>query len=173
VKLKRAKAEGLLGRTLGAMAGGDSHAATLMLAQYQAAPEAQTSRADAISRALAVEADHRTDYAYRKVLTSDVPGLDQTAFVAMVTEMVSGVTGTTPQDVSVGGKDLTIQDKKAADGLKTSLDAYANALGKAAWLMSMKCGCDAAARLTADPSGVVLLRARFEPSFTRAQVGLP
>jgi hypothetical protein len=173
VKLKRAKAEGLLGRTLGAMAGGDSHAATLMLAQYQAAPEAQTSRADAISRALAVEADHRADYAYRKLLTSDVPGLDQTAFVAMVTEMVTGVTGTTPQDVSVGGKDLTIQDKKAADGLKTSLDAYANALGKAAWLMSMKCGCDAAARLTADPSGVVLLRARFEPSFTRAQVGLP
>jgi hypothetical protein len=173
VKMKRAKAEGLLGKTLGAMAGGDSHAATLMLAQYQAAPEAERPRADAISKALAVEADHRADYAYRKVLVSDVPGLDHTAFVAMMTQMVADVTGTAPDDVIVGGKDVTIQDKKATEGLKNSLDAYANAVGKAAWLMSLKCGCDAMARLTADPSGLVLLRARFEPSFTRAEVGLP
>src|SRR5262249_61792852 len=116
VKLKRAKAEGLLGRTLGAMAGGDSHAATLMLAQYQAAPEAQTSRAEAISKALAVESDHRADYAYRKVLTSDVPGLDPTAFVAMVAGMVTGVTGNQPQDVIVGSQDPNIQDQRAYDG---------------------------------------------------------
>ncbi len=173
VKLKRAKAESLLGKTLGALAGGDSHSASLMLAQYQAAPEAELARADAISRALAVESDHRADYAYRKVLSSDVPGLDHTAFVAMMTQMVADVTGTAPDDVIVGGKDVTIQDKKATDGLKMSLDAYANALSKAAWLMSLKCGCEAVARLTADPSGLVLMRARFAPSFTRAEVGLP
>ncbi len=173
VKLKRAKAEALLGKTLGAMAGGDSHAASLMLAQYQAAPEAQPSRADAISRALSIEADHRADYAYRKVLAADVPGLDHTAFVAMVTQMVADITGVAPDDVIVGGKDVTIQDKKAAEGMKNALDAYANALSKAAWLMSLKCGCDAIARLTADPSGLVLMRARFSPSFKRAEVGLP
>ena len=173
VKLKRAKAQSLLGKTLGAMAGGDSHAASLMLAQYQTAPEAEPARASAISSALTVEADHRADYAYRKVLTADVPGLDHTAFVAMITQMVADVTGTAPDDVILSGKDVTVQDKKATDGLKTALDAYANAMGKAAWLMSLKCGCDAAARLTADPSGLVLLRARFAPSFTRAEVGLP
>ena len=91
----------------------------------------------------------------------------------MVTQMVGDVTGASPDDVIVSGKDVTVQTKKAGDGLKTALDAYANALGKAAWLMSLKCACDAGARLTADPSGLVLLRARFAPSFTRAEVGLP
>ncbi|HKN00088.1 MAG TPA: hypothetical protein VJX23_06195 [Candidatus Binataceae bacterium] len=172
-KLKRAKAEGLLGETLGAIAGGDSHEASTTLAQYQAAPEAEPARADAISRALAVESDHRADYAYRQILTSDVPGLDHAAFVAMMTQMFADVTGTAPDEVMVSDKDVTIEAKKANDSLKTALDAYADALGKAAWLMSMKCGCDAAARLTADPSGLVLLRARFAPSFTRAEVGLP
>ncbi|MGO9602551.1 MAG: hypothetical protein ACLQAT_03945 [Candidatus Binataceae bacterium] len=172
-KMKRAKAEGLLGETLGAMAGGNSHEASTMLAQYQAIPEAEPARADAISRALAVESDHRADYAYRQVLTSDVPGLDHAAFVAMMTQMFADVTGTAPDEVIVSDKDVTIEARKANESLKTALDAYAAALGKAAWLMSVKCGCDAAARLTADPSGLVLLRARFAPSFTRAEVGLP
>jgi hypothetical protein len=172
-KMKRAKAESLLGRTLGAMAGGDSKAASTILVQYEGAPYSETTRATAIRTALAVEADHRADLAYRKILTTDVPNLDHTAFTAMVTQMVSDVTGAAPDDVIVGGKDVTIQDKKATDGIKKSLDVYANALSKAAWLMSVKCGCDAGARLTADPSGLVLMRAHFAPSFTRSEVGLP
>jgi hypothetical protein len=172
-KMKRAKAEGLLGKTLGAMAGGDSHQASVMLSQYQSAPEAESGRAREITQALAVETDHRAEYAYRKVLVSDVPSLDHAAFVAMMSQMFADATGTAPEDVVVTAKDVTIEDKKAAEGVKNSLDAYANALGKAAWLMSLKCGCDAAARLAADPSGVTLLRARFAPSFTRAEVGLP
>jgi hypothetical protein len=172
-KMKRAKAEALLGRTLGAMAGGNSHAASTILAEYQATPEAEVARAGAIRSALSVEADHRADYAYRKVIASDVPGLDHTAFVAMMTQMVGDVTGTAPDAIIVDSKDVTIQDKKAPEAMKKALDAYANALGKAAWLMSLKCGCDAMARLTADPSGVVLMRAHFAPSFTRAEVGLP
>ena len=172
-KIRRARAEALLGRTLGAMAGGNSTAASTILAQYQQAPSYEASRADAIRRALAVESDHRADRAYQQVITSDVPGLDHTAFVAMVKQMVGDVTGKAPQDIVVGAKDITIQDKGANDGLKTGLDTYATALGKAAWLMSLKCGCDAGARLTVDPSGLVLMRARFAPSFKRAEVGLP
>ncbi len=172
-RMKRAKAESLLGRALGAMAGGDSKAASTILAQYQSAPESEPARADAIRRALAVESDHRADFAYRKVIAADTPGLDHTAFVAMMREMVAGITGRAPDEIIVSGKDVTIEDKKANEGLKTALDAYANALGKAAWLMSLKCGCDAAARLTTDSSGVVLMRARFAPSFTRAEVGIP
>ena len=172
-KMKRAKAEGLLGKTLGAMAGGDSHEASVMLAQYESAPETEPGRAREITQALAVEPDHRSEFAYRKVLVSDVPSLDHAAFVAMMSQMVADITGTAPEDVIVTAKDVTIEDKKATEGIKNSLDAYANALGKAAWLMSLKCGCDAAARLAADPSGVTLLRARFQPSFTRAEVGIP
>jgi hypothetical protein len=75
--------------------------------------------------------------------------------------------------VVLSDKDVSIEDKKSAVGLKTTLDQYATALGKAAWLMSIRCRCDAGALLTAEPEGQALLRASFAPSFTKPQVGLP
>jgi hypothetical protein len=172
-KMRRAKAQALLGRTLGAMAGGSTSSATTILAEYQKEPTSEPARADAIRRTLATQVDRRADSAYHKLLQSDVPGLDHAAFVAMLKQMVVDETGSAPDEVVVSPKDVTIEDKDATKGVKTSLDSYAAAIGKAAWLMSLKCGCDAAATLTADPSGNAILRARFAPSFTKPQVGLP
>ena len=64
-------------------------------------------------------------------------------------------------------------DKDAPKGLKTRLDAYARALGRTAWLLSIKCGCPASATLESETAGAALLKARFEPSFTQPEVGLP
>ena len=172
-KMRRAKAAAMLGRALGAIAGGNSASASTILAEYQKEPTAEPARADQLRRALAVQPDPRADAAYRQVLQSDVPGLDRAAFVAMLTQMMADATGSAPEEVVLSDKDVSIEDKKASDGLKTGLDQYATALGKAAWLMSIKCRCDAGARLTAEPSGQALLRARFAPSFTKPQVGLP
>jgi hypothetical protein len=172
-KMRRAKAQALLGRTLGAMAGGNAAAATTILAEYQKEPHSEPARADAIRRTLATEVDRRADSAYRRLLQSDVPGLDQSAFVAMLKQMVADETGSAPDEIVVDPKDVTIEDKNAVKGVKTALDSYATAIGKAAWLMSLKCGCDAGATLSADPSGGAILRARFAPSFTKPQVGLP
>jgi hypothetical protein len=172
-KMRRAKAQALLGRTLGAMAGGNAASASTILAEYQKEPHSEPARADAIRRTLATEVDRRADSAYRRLLQSDVPGLDHSAFVAMLKQMVSDETGSAPDEIVVDPKDVTIEDKNATKGVKTALDSYATAVGKAAWLMSLKCGCDAGATLSADPSGGAILRARFAPSFTKPQVGLP
>jgi hypothetical protein len=172
-RMRRAKAETLLGRTLGAIAGGNSASAATILAQYQNEPTAEPARAEQLRRVLAVQTDRRADAGYRQTLLSDVPGLDRAAFVAMLTQMMADATGSAPEEVVLSDKDVSIEDKKAPDGLKTALDQYATALGKAAWLMSIKCRCDAGARLTAEPSGQALLRAHFAPSFTKPQVGLP
>jgi len=172
-KMQRAKSEALLGRALGAIAGGNSGAASTILAEYQKDPTAVASRADQVRRALANIPDRRADAAYRALLQSDVPALDRAAFVAMLSQMMADTTGSAPDEVVLSDKDVSIEDKKAAGALKTALDRYATALGKAAWLMSIKCGCDAGARLTAEPAGQALLRAHFSPSFTRPQVGLP
>jgi hypothetical protein len=172
-KIRRARAEALLGRTLGAMAGGNTRAAGVMLADYRKAPSAETGRADAVRRALDVASDHRADAARSAVLKSDVPQLDHFAFVAMLTQMYGEETGGAPDLVMVSAKDVTIESKKAADGMKQHVDRYAAALGKAAWLMSLKCGCEAGAVLTPGPEGGVLMRAHFAPSFTAPDVGIP
>jgi hypothetical protein len=172
-QLKRTYAEALLGRMLGALAGGNPGTAATILAEYEKAPAAETARASAIQTALDASSDHRAESAYERVLRNDVPALDHTAFVAMVKQLFNEATGSAPQEVLVSAKDLTIEDKNAPQGLKTALDSYASAVGKSAWLMSMKCGCDAAAALTAEPVGTTLLRARSAPSFKRPQVGLP
>ena len=57
--------------------------------------------------------------------------------------------------------------------MKTHLDAYARALGRSAWAMSIKCGCAATAVLQSETAGAALLKARFEPSFKQPEVGLP
>jgi len=172
-QLRRSEANALLGRTLGAMAGGNAEAARGILADYEKAPSAEASRADSIRRVLAYVPDHSTETMYDGVIKSDVPSLDHQAFVAMIKQMFSDQTGNAPDDVIVAAKDLTVQDKAAPDGLKVQLDSYAGALGRSAWLMSLKCGCDAGAVLTGEAAGEALLKAKYSPSFTRPQVGLP
>lgn len=172
-KMRRAKAQALLGRTLGAIAGGNIGSASTILAEYQKEPTSESSRAEQVHRALATQTDTRADAAYRQLLLNDVPGLDQTAFIAMLSQMMFDATGSTPEQIVLSDKDVSINDKKAEGGLKTALDQYATALGKAAWLMSIRCQCDAGALLTAESAGQALMRASFAPSFTKPQVGLP
>jgi hypothetical protein len=173
-QLKRAESEKLLGRTLGAMEGGNISEARTVLAQYQSNPTAEAGRAESIQSALATPPDdHRAARAYDYELSRDVPGLDHAALLAMVKEMFAEETGSTPGEVMLTGKDMTISDKTAPAGLKTNLEAYASALGKSARVMSLKCGCDASATLTSTTVGEALLRARFAPNSTRPQVGLP
>jgi len=172
-QLKRSAANALLGRTLGAMAGGNADAARLILADYEKAPSAESSRADSIRRVLEYVPDRSTESTYDGVIRSDVPALDHQAFVAMIKQLFNDQTGSAPNEVIVAAKDLTVEDKDAPDGLKVRLDSYAGALGRSAWLMSLKCGCDAGAVLTGEAAGEALLKARFSPSFTRPQVGLP
>jgi len=107
------------------------------------------------------------------VIRSDVPALDHQAFVAMIKQLFSEQTGSIPNEVIVSARDLTVEDKDAPKGLKDQLDSYAGALGRSAWLMSLKCGCDAGAVLTGEAVGGALLKAKYSPSFTRPHVGLP
>ena len=172
-QLRRSAANALLGRTLGAMAGGNAGAARVILADYEKAPSAEASRADSIRRVLADMPSSRPDSVYDGVLRSDVPTLDHQAFVAMIKQLFSEQTGSLPNDVIVSAKDLTIEDKDAPKGMKEQLDTYAGALGRSAWLMSLKCGCDANAVLTGEAVGDALLKATDSPSFTRPRVGLP
>jgi hypothetical protein len=102
-----------------------------------------------------------------------VPALDHQAFVAMIKQLFSEQTGSIPNEVIVSARDLTVEDKDAPKGLKDQLDSYAGALGRSAWLMSLKCGCDAGAVLTGEAVGGALLKAKYSPSFTRPHVGLP
>jgi len=172
-KLKQAESAKLLGKTLGAMAGDDPAKAAEMLASYEKSPTPEASRADAIRKVLASYPHQEPQSPYSAVLTSDVPGLDHSAFVAMVTQLFSDETGAAASEVIVGAADVRIEDTDAPKGLKIRLDAYARALGRIAWLMSIKCGCAANSTLAGETAGAPLLRARFEPSFKQPEVGLP
>jgi hypothetical protein len=172
-QLRRSAANALLGRTLGAMAGGNAGEARVILADYEKTPAAESSRADSIRRVLAYVPDRQTESTYDGVIRNDVPTLDHAAFVAMIKQLFSEQTGTIPNEVIVAAKDLTVEDKDAPDGLKVQLDSYAGALGRSAWLMSLKCGCEAGAVLTGEAAGEALLKAKYSPSFKRPQVGLP
>jgi len=155
------------------MAGDNPSQASEMLASYEKSPTPEQSRADAIRKVLASYPHQEPQSPYASVLTSDVPGLDHSAFVAMVTQLFSDETGATPSEVIVGAADVKIEDSDAPKGLKTRLDAYARALGRIAWLMSIKCECAASSTLASEAAGAPLLRARFEPSFKQPEVGLP
>lgn len=144
-----------------------------MLADYEKAPAAEAERAESIRRVLANAPDRRAETAYDSVLKSDVPALDHAAFVAMVKQMFGEETGSTPAEISVGAKDLAVENRGAQQGIKQQLDSYARALGRSAWLMSIKCGCEAGAVLSGEAVGAPLLKARFAPGFKRTQVGLP
>jgi len=172
-QLRRSAANALLGRTLGAMAGGNAGEARVILADYEKTPSAEESRADSIRRVLSGMPDTHPDSIYDGVIRTDVPTLDHQAFVAMIKQLFSEQTGSVPNDVIVSAKDVTIEDKDAPKGLKQQLDSYAGALGRSAWLMSLKCGCDAGAVLTSEAVGDALLKASYSPSFTRPRVGLP
>jgi hypothetical protein len=172
-QLRRSEANALLGRTLGAMAGGNAGEARVILADYEKAPSAEESRADSIRRVLSGMPDTHPDSIYDGVIRTDVPTLDHQAFVAMIKQLFSEQTGSVPNDVIVSAKDVTIEDKDAPKWLKQQLDSYAGALGRSAWLMSLKCGCDAGAVLTSEAVGDALLKASYSPSFTRPRVGLP
>jgi hypothetical protein len=172
-KLKQAESAKWLGRTLGAMAGDDPEQAGVMLASYEKSSAAQPARVEAIRRVLASYPHQEAHSPYASLITSDIPGLDHSAFVAMLTQLFSDETGTAPDEVIVSAAEVNILDKDAPKGLKTHLDAYARALGRSAWAMSIKCGCAASATLESETAGAALLKARFEPSFTQPEVGLP
>ncbi|HEY6421513.1 MAG TPA: hypothetical protein VIX59_21150 [Candidatus Binataceae bacterium] len=172
-QLHRADANALLGKTLGAIAGGNPRAAGTTLALYEKAPSYEAARAISIRKALAATEDHRADSAYDAVLRADVPGLDRSSFIAMLKQVFTEETGSLPSEIVVSSKGLTVEDKNAPDAMKTQLDSYAAALSKSAWLMSVKCGCDATASLISEPVGTALLKARAAPSLPRPQVGLP
>src|SRR5215472_2264685 len=172
-QLRRSAANALLGRTLGAIAGGNAGQARVMLADYEKAPSAEISRADSIRRVLAYVPDRQREMNFDGVMKTDVPTLDHQAFVAMIKQLFTEQTGSLPDDVIVAAQDLTVQDKDAPKGLKEQLDDYASALGRAAWLMSLKCGCTSEATLTGEAVGDALLKAKYAPSFKRPQVGLP
>lgn len=172
-KLKRAESTKWLGRTLGAMAGDDPEQASVMLASYEKTSAVETSRADAIRHVLQSYPHEQARSPYATVITTNVPELDHSAFVAMVTQLFNDETGTAPSQVIVSASEVKIEDKDAPKGLKTHLDAYARALGRTAWLMNIKCGCSANVTLAGETAGPPLLRARFEPSFKQPEVGLP
>ena len=117
--------------------------------------------------------DRHAEWIYDGVIRSDVPALDHAAFVAMIEQLFIEQTGSVPNEVIVAAKDVTVEDKDAPQGLKVQLDSYAVALGRSAWLMSLKCGCDAGAVLTGEAVGGAILKANYSPSFTRPHVGLP
>ncbi len=146
---------------IGAMAGQDARRdwrVTIRSRQASCSPPTRKvrrrkpARVDAIRRVLAnyPHQEAHSPYSHRSI-TSDVPGLDHSAFVAMLTQLFNDETGTAPDDVIVSGAQLTVQDKDAAKGLKTHLDAYARALGRSAWAMSIKCGCAANATCNRKP----------------------
>jgi len=56
----------------------------------------------------------------------------------MLTQLFSDETGAAPDEVIVSTATVNVQDKDAPKGMKTHLDAYARALGRSAWAMSLK-----------------------------------
>ncbi len=172
-QLQHAKASRLLGQTLGALAGGNAVAAGTLLASYEKEAGAEAARVASIRRALGDARAGAGEKEFDRVLRADVPTLDHAGLVTMLTQMFVEETGSAPADVIVSARSVRFQDKDAAAGLKKRLDGYASALGKAAWLMSVKCGCDADAQLSSEVAGAALLVARSGPSFKRPEVGLP
>ncbi len=172
-KIGRTRAETMLAKTLGAIAGGDARAAGAMLASYEKEPAAEGARADSLRRAIDAIPEPARDGSLERVLRSDLPILDRAALVAMVKEVFSEQTGTEPAEVEIAAGGVEVADHSAEAGIKTRLDGYAAALGKCAWLLALKCGCDATATLKGDQAGAVLLRAQSGPSSARPQVGIP
>ena len=172
-KLKHAESTKWLGRTLGAMAGDSPEQAGIMLASYEKSSAAEPARVDAIRHVLATYPHQEPRSPYATLISDDVPGLDHSAFVAMLNQLFSDETGSAPDEVIVSAAAVNVQDKNAPKGLKTRLDGYGRALGRSAWLMSIKCGCAASAVLQSETAGAPLLKARFEPSFKQPEVGLP
>ena len=172
-QLQHAKASRLLGQTLGALAGGNAVAAATLLASYEKQEGAEAARAAPIRQALGTVRAKAAEKESDRVLRADVPALDHAGLVAMLIQMFVEETGTAPSDVVVSAKSVRFEDKEAPTGLKKRLDGYASALSKAAWIMSLKCGCDADAQLTSEVAGAALLAARSGPSFKRPEVGLP
>ena len=172
-KLRRAEAEKLLGQTLGAVAGGNPEQARTLIETYAKAPTADPAQAQAVQEALASFSPPAAKTSLDKLLKRDVPGLDHAAFVAMIERIFNDETGTKAPTVQVGASLVSVEDGGAPSGLKTRVDAYARALGQSARLMSLRCGCEATAVLVSQEAGQPLLKARFQPSFKRAEVGLP
>jgi hypothetical protein len=172
-KLRRAESNKLLGRTLGAIAGDNPSQASELLASYEKSSAAEPARADAVRRVLASYPHQEVRSPYTSLVASDVPALDHSAFVAMLSQLFDDETGASPDDIIVSASSVNVQDKEAPNGLKKHLDAYARALGRAAWAMSLKCGCAASSTLQSETAGPALLKARFEPSFKEPEVGLP
>lgn len=171
-QMARSKAAALLGKALGAMAGGDRQGAVQMLAAYEKEPAADSARLAGLRRALQAQPPP-ADGVLERALRSDVPGLDRAAFIAMVKQLFNERAGAEPETVEAAKAELDVIDKNSPGGLKNRLDGYASALGKSVELMSLRCGCEAHAQLKAEPTGAALLKGRFAPSFHRPQVGLP
>lgn len=172
-RLKRADASKALGRTLGALAADDPDRARSLFVSYEQQTSADRSRIPAIQSAIASESQRAASGSTQSVLRSDVPGLDLAAFVAMLNEVFVSQTGNAPDEISVAGGSVKILDRKAAQGIKARLDGYARAMGETARLASVKCGCASEAMLTGDVAGPAILRAKFDPSSQRPQVGIP
>lgn len=172
-EMKKTRAETLLGRTLGAIAGGDLREAGRMLASYETEPAAEPGRVAPLRNAIATAPTAAADRAYEQVVKSDVPNLARAAFVAMVKQIFDEQAGNEPAEVELASHSIEIADQRAEKGIRTRLDGYAAALAKSAWLMSLRCGCDASANLKSDRAGSLLLQARFGPSLSRPQVGIP
>ena len=172
-KLKHAESTKWLGKTLGAMAGDNPDQAGVMLASYEKTSAAEPARVNAIRRVLASYPHQEVRSPYAALINDDVPSLDHSALVAMITQLFSDETGSVPDEVIISAAGVNIQDKDAPKGMKSRLDAYARALGRGAWIMSIKCGCAATATLDSETAGAPLLKARFEPSFKQPEVGLP
>ena len=172
-QMAKSHVQALLGKTLGAVAAGDGAHAQTLLASYEKEPNSDATRADALQRVIGEQNHTPAATGVAQILKADIPGLDQAAFVAMVKQMFSDEAGTEPAEVQMTQNALDIEDRHAADGVKTRLDGYATAVGKSAELLSLRCGCEAQAQLRAENPGAVLLKAKFGPSSTRPQVGLP
>ena len=88
----------------------------VMLADYEKAPSAETSRADSIRRVLADMPDQAPESPYDGVIKSDVPTLDHQAFVAMIKQMFSEQTGSAPDDVIVSAQGTHDRRQGRAEG---------------------------------------------------------
>jgi len=172
-KLMRAEAQKLLGQSLGALAGGNPEQARALLKAYSKAPAADPSQVQAVREVLASLSPPAATTSLDTLLKHDVPSLDHAAFVAMIERIFIDGTGTKAAVVQIGASQVSVEDRGAPSGLKTRVDAYARALGQSARLMSLRCGCEAVAVLTGQEAGQPLLKARFQPSFKRPEVGLP
>ena len=172
-QIRKTRAETLFGAALGAIAGGDPDTAGTILASYEKEPAAQSSNAAALRNAIGALRPSPPDAIDERTLREYVPGLDRAAFVATLKRAFAARAGTEPAAVELDPSGVAITAQRAAEGVRTQIDRYAAALAESAWLMSVKCGCEATATLKAEPAGTVLLQARSGPSSRSRQVGLP